>query len=229
MYHFIGNSLNPKSSSSLGAWFGCDKDEDEIRATYRIPIYPGKWNIWIVARDPAATENVDDVVEDWIEKVDTSWFSDPAKTITQLANVQDAFATIAKYGNAISGPSGVFTGPGKSLETARWYFVSFLAPDDAPTELPWPFMGCPEKVKWLVTNVLSPLTNDQTTQMSMQEKAESAASTSTLEKQRQESLDALLASRQMESEMSTTGTNWLTWLLIAGGVGAAAYWYVKGR
>lgn len=217
----------------ISGWFSCDVDEDDVRSKYRVPIARGKWNIWIVARAPDADESIEDIVDEWLDPVDTEWFSDLPIEITQLhQGMPQAMAAIQQYKSMVTGPSGVFKGPGKNPSEATWYFVSFLAPAGAPPEVPWPFVGCPEEVKWLVTNALEPVTVAKAKEIAIVAEAEaSAADPATVEAQRQKSLDFLRAGRAGVSDGGTLvnpgGLSLTAKLLISGAIVGGAWFVAK--
>lgn len=233
MYAAVDPTL--RARRGISGWFGCDVDEDDVRKKYRVPISRGKWNIWIVARAPDAKESIEDIVDDWLDPVDTEWFSDPPVEITQLhQGVPQAMAAIQQYKSMVKGPSGVFTGPGKNPSDATWYFVSFLAPASAPAEIPWPFEGCPEEVKWLVTNALEPVTVAKAREIAAVAEAEAtAADPATVEAQRQKSLDFLRAGRAGISDGGTLvkpgGLSLTSKLLISGAIVGGAWFFAKSR
>lgn len=140
----------------LNGWL-CDVDETAFRAQNRLPIYPGVTNWWVVTKSPTASGSVESVVEDFLDPIDPGFFTDTLFQAKRLDAPYVGPKTNIKISNNLTPPIRMkVSGEVSGCPGCAWYLIAFNAPATAPTEIEWPYVGCPEAADWAVTQVLNP-------------------------------------------------------------------------
>lgn len=137
--------------------FLCDTNESDFRAANRLPIFPGVTNWWVVAKAPNASGDVESIVEDFLDPLDPGVFTDTVFQAKRLDAPYVGPLSTVKNSNQLTTPIRLKMPAGVSgCVGCAWYLVAFNADATAPTEIEWPYVGCPESADWAVTQVLSP-------------------------------------------------------------------------
>lgn len=237
MYQGVKRSA-PFHRGAIAGLFGCEISTKDFEAENFVTVYPGKTNVWLFVRRKGSGPNIQEVTDRFIRgPFDTSWTTEnvvippPLKIANdddkvRLSMIAWGLRPQAKTLSSLTFPVNI----GTDLE---YWQVMFHPPEDAPTSVPWPLVGCAEEADWTLSGALSdvliatgekaPITNSAT--------ADRPASALDSERQKELSLAQLQAGRDFGLETSSfsfPSMSLTTWLLL--GVGAVgAVWFVKER
>jgi hypothetical protein len=215
---------------AVNGWF-CDIDEDDFAAENKVRIYPGKWNVWLLARRKGEGSTIEEIVEDKIiDPLDTSWVNDNVAVVSKKleSNTPDHVRiAMMVYGRHPQQKSmSKLTHPASVGSNIDFYVVNFLPPDDAPQYLPWPVEGCPEEADWLLSGALSDVVI-ATGKPEASPSEGGPVTAKSAEAQRKASLDALKQGQMLSPR--SEGMSWTTKLMIGAAVFGGAYFYARNK
>lgn len=232
MYRGTGNSLALRGPGLAGV-FGCDVDRDDFDSVNRVTIYPGKINVWMLARHVGEGSSIQDFIEENIvEPLDTSWTSDNVVVgeIKKIPNdPQKVRLNLVAWGRRPSSKTASTLTPKPEINSNReFYMVSFIPPKDAPRSLPWPLEGCVEEADWVLGSFLTDVkiaTAEPVPPVSTAA-ADQPVTAADAERIQEQTLDRLRAGRELGVDDGfPIKTTLLVGAVLAGG--AYLYWRVR--
>lgn len=216
MYHAI-------APRAVGGLFGCDIDKAKFPL---VNVYPGRQNMWVVARRAGASGTVDGVVKDWLKPLDTTAWLNPTSNVPFAIQQEDA-AGIRFYAEkmqvSVAQNVNTFVNKADFLgNTPQFFVVLFNPPADSPSSMPWPVIGCPEEADWVLLYVMTSKPKQVVPDTSS---GPVETSQEAVEARRKAAELALLDASNLDSGSSGASKWWLLAGLTA--VGAAGYYVLR--
>lgn len=227
-----------RRDGSLGFfWGGCEVDERDFKARNRVEIYPDHVNVWLLARRDGAKDSVEKVVDEFLKPVSTSWFRGVTKAIQPipLAQIRDR---LAAFNRPLSTTMSQLTVLPDVGDNPSFYLVAFVAPGDAPSEIPWPVKGCVESADWALSTSLAPQVTETPVSLIPPEEAREAtksyyaASKQSDDVAQQQALEALrrASGGSLIGDVAAGKLSWKMWAAIgAATVGTYYVWRWRRR
>ena len=141
-----------------------DGEDTEFQALNRVLVYPGKQNVWLVAKTSEGSGDIQDFCKEFIlGPLDTSWVSNNVAYVVRKVNPgEEPRLHMQAFGLRMQETGGnpktqtTLTPPVQTPSgTLEWYVIMFTPPLDAPSSLPWPVKGCVEEAGWYLSAATS--------------------------------------------------------------------------
>lgn len=207
--------------SGLRGLFGCNINKGEYQKTHLATIFPGSSNMWVIGKRRGASGDIHNVVEKWLDPVDTGfWATNAPYGVVPIQSTDHMRQLLVASERPIEQKNPKVENLGNTID---FYLLVFNAPGDAPVQIPWPLIGCPEEADWTVTYVMGPegqITQPPVTSDPLPSESEEAA-----EKRKQEAIKAIEEASSFpgsESEFSQ-GVHWGWYVATAAILGGAGY------
>jgi hypothetical protein len=232
VYHGAFNEARAlRRGPGLAGIFGCDVNAKDFEAENKVAVYPGKLNVWLLARRKGKGPTIEKVTSDFITKpMNTSWFSNNVNVggVVKLPNDPTKIQlSMVSHGLRVQNTTvSKLTYPVHLGTDLEFYQVLFYPPADAPLQVAWPLVGCAEDATWALSSALSDIEVATGKPSPGVNQSIDTSSPADIEKQRQDSLSFLSASRKMGMD---GGISMTTWVLLGSGLLAATFLYGRAK
>lgn len=219
----------------MAGLFGCDVKREDFDAENTVRVYPGRTNVWLFVRRRGEGPTIKTIIDTFIKKpLDTAWTTnnvavgEPLKLANDPEKVR--LSMVAWGLRPQDKTLSKLTYPVNLGDDLEFWQVVFHPPEDSPTVVPWPLVGCAEEADWALSGALSDvdISTGQKSPVTNSGSSDKPASSADLERQRQISLEQLQAGREFGDPNGSDSSALMTWLVLgAGAVGAV--WYARRK